>query len=123
MPEPKDTLLYEKAKNIVYSQYEKPSAYRSGALVKKYKQLYTEKYGNNDAYEGKKTLTGLTRWYKEDWKDINPYKTISSYPVYRPTKRITIETPKTANEISEKRLKEQSILKQLVKGMKNLPKF
>jgi len=31
--------LYEKAKEIVYKQYSKPSAYRSGALVKKYKSM------------------------------------------------------------------------------------
>lgn len=34
-----DPDIYERAKKIVYAQYKKPSAYRSGALVKKYKQL------------------------------------------------------------------------------------
>ncbi len=123
MPQPKDKVLYELAKNIVYPQYEKPSAYRSGALVKKYKQLYREKYGNDEPYEGKKELTGLTRWYKEDWKDVNPYKTIYSYPVYRPTKRITAETPITASELSLPRIRQQSMLKQLFRGQKNLPQF
>jgi len=36
---PVDPSLYEKAKKIVYAQYDKPSAYRSGALIKKYKEL------------------------------------------------------------------------------------
>jgi len=123
MSQPKDDKLYDKAKGIVYKQYDKPSAYRSGALVKKYKELYKEKYGSGSAYEGKKTEKGLTRWYKEDWKDVNPDKTDKSYPTYRPTKRISKDTPKTADEISKKRLKEQSELKQKYKGKKNLPKF
>ena len=36
---PIDKELYEIAKQIVYKQYKKASAYRSGALVKKYKEL------------------------------------------------------------------------------------
>jgi len=119
----KDMDLYEMAKSIVYPQYEKPSAYRSGALVKKYKELYRQKYGSDDAYYGKKFLTGLNRWFKEEWKDVNPFKTKFSYPVYRPTKRITIDTPKTANEISFEKLIQQSQLKQLLKGNQNLPIF
>lgn len=116
-------VLYEKAKSIVYPQFDKPSAYRSGALVQKYKELYKEKYNSDDAYFGNKTLTGLNRWFKEEWKDINPNKTKTSYPVYRPTKKITEDTPKTANELTPLRIKEQSILKQKIKGTKNLPKF
>jgi hypothetical protein len=123
MSKPKDKILYELAKEIVYPLYDKPSAYRSGSLVKKYKELYNSKYGNNDAYEGKKELIGLTRWFKEDWRDINPNKNISSYPVYRPTKRVSINTPLTVNELSQQRIKDQSVLKQLLKGMKNLPPF
>ena len=124
MSTPKDEKLYDQAKEIVYKQYEKPSAYRSGALVKKYKELYKEKHGSDSAYEEKKkTEKGLTRWYKEKWEDVNPDKTDKSYPVYRPTKRISKETPKTKDEISNERLKEQAKLKQKIKGKKNLPKF
>ena len=122
---PTDTSLYEKAKKTVYKQYEKPSAYRSGAIVKEYKKLFSEKYGNNkQPYEGKKTdKQPLKRWFNEEWKDINPNKTSKSYPVYRPTIKVSKETPKTINEISEKKIKEQSKLKQKIKGKKNLPKF
>ena len=123
MPTPKDKRVYDLARNMVYLQYNKPSAYRSGALVKKYKQLYREKYGDDDAYEGKKELTGLTRWYKEDWKDVNPYKTMYSYPVYRPTKIITKDTPSTEREIPLQRLIDQARLKQIIKGKYNLPQF
>ena len=34
-----DKDIYQKAKTIVYDQYKKASAYRSGALVRKYKEL------------------------------------------------------------------------------------
>ncbi len=34
-----DKNIYEKAKTIVYAQYRKASAYRSGALFRKYKEL------------------------------------------------------------------------------------
>ena len=47
----KDIKLYKQAMAIVYSQYKKPSAYRSRALVKKYKLMYREKYGNDNAYD------------------------------------------------------------------------
>jgi hypothetical protein len=82
--------IYERAKKIVYKQYKKPSAYRSGALVAKYKEL-GGKYGDVS-----KEKTALNRWFKEEWKDIGG----KSYPVYRPTKRVTKDTPLTTSEIS-----------------------
>lgn len=111
-----DKDLYIKARDIIYSQYEKPSAYRSGALVSKYKEL-------GGKYTGKKTKQGLTRWYQEAWRDVNPNKTATSYPVYRPTKRVNKNTPKTVTEISSETLQRQSALKQKIKGTANLPKF
>jgi len=109
--------LYEKAKEIVYKQYSKPSAYRSGALVKKYKEL-GGKYKDDD-----KKDRPLADWFKADWKDINPNKTNKSYPVYRPTKRINKKTPLLATEIDKKDLEKQIKLKQKIKGSKNLPPF
>jgi hypothetical protein len=112
--------LYEKAKKIVYAQYSKPSAYRSGALVKLYKSM-----GGKYEDSKKKSIDDkpLARWFLEEWKDVNPKKTSTSYPVYRPTKRITEKTPKTKDEIPKKRLEEQSRKKQIIKGKKNLTKF
>ena len=101
MTNPKDKILYEKAKKKIYKQYDKPSAYRSGALVKEYKRLYENKYGKTDAYSGKKKKDGLTRWYKEEWRNQRGevgYK--KKGDVYRPTKRITKDTPKTFNELT-----------------------
>lgn len=109
--EPVDKDLYEKAKAIVYKQYAKPSAYRSGALVKKYKEM-----GGKFKDEGERKLA---RWFKEDWKDVAGM----DYPVYRPTKRLSKDTPLTPEEIDPENLKEQAILKQKIKGKKNLPPF
>lgn len=127
---PDNPKLYEKARKIVYAQYDKPSAYRSGALVKKYKELggtYSQKPNKDNSGAGARKLAiddkPLKRWFLEKWEDINPKKTEKSYPVYRPTKRISAETPKTVKEIPKKRLEEQAKKKQIIKGKKNLPKF
>ena len=112
-----DKELYKKAKEIVYKQYKKPSAYRSGALVKKYKEL-GGKYKDND-----KKDRPLSDWFKEDWKDINENKTNQSYPVYRPTKKINKNTPLLVKEIDKKDLEKQIKLKQKIKGKSNLPPF
>jgi hypothetical protein len=119
MTNPKDKVLYNKAKQQANKIYKKPSAYKSGYIVKTYKQLYKEKYGNQDAYEGTKTRDGLTRWYMEKWRDVGS----GEYPLYRPTVRINKQTPKTVFEISKRRLEEQDKLKQKIKGNSNLPKF
>jgi len=117
MNKPKDPILYKQVKDYIYSNYPKHSAYRSGMIVKMYKEL-------GGQYIGDKLVdTGLTRWFKEEWVDINPYKTDSTYPVYRPTKRITKDTPLTIDEIPFENIKKQSKLKQKIKDTQNLPKF
>lgn len=79
------------------------SAYRSGLLVQKYKKVCTEKYPGRSPYIGQKPeQTGLTRWYKEDWKNQRGevgYKYKSD--VYRPTKRVTQRTPITFSELTQ----------------------
>lgn len=115
---PKDQQLYDKARAEADKTYKKSSAYKSGFIVKKYKELYKNKYGNDKAYEGKKTKEGLSRWYKEEWLSVG-----GEYPTYRPTRRVNAKTPKTVNEIPQERLNEQIKLKQKIKGKKNLPKF
>jgi len=110
---PIDTELYEKVKNEANNIYKKNSAYKSGWIVKTYKSL-------GGRYSGAKPINkGLDRWYKENWMNIGD----GSYPVYRPTKRITKDTPLIPEEIDTKNLKDQIKLKQTFKGMKNLPPF
>ncbi len=103
--------LYNSAKKEVYKEYPKHSAYRSGQLVKRYKEL-------GGTYSGKKPKDGLTRWFKEEWKSIG-----GEYPTYRPTKRVSADTPLTVDEIDPIQAVEQIKLKQKIKGYSNLPKF
>ena len=57
---PKDKELYEKVKKRVYKRIPQHSAYRSGLIVKEYKQEYKKKYNSDNAYEGtKKNRKGL----------------------------------------------------------------
>ena len=50
---------------------------------------------------------GLTRWFKENWVDVKTGKPCGrqkgekrSYPACRPSKRVSIMTPKTSGEMS-----------------------
>jgi hypothetical protein len=104
--------LYEKVKKIADTTYSKPSAYKSGFIVKKYKEM-------GGTYSGEKDNKGIGRWFKENWKDIGN----KEYPVFRPTKRITKDTPLTPDEIKPSNLKKQIALKQVIKGDANLPPF
>jgi len=107
MSEPKDKLLYERVKAKVYKRIPKHSAYRSGILVKEYKQSYKKKYNNDNAYIGKKKEnTGLSRWFKEKWETQDGKKTYNKKnDIFRPTKRITKDTPTTMKELSKKQIK------------------
>ena len=107
MPSPVDAKLYEKVKSAIYKKYPKHSAYRSGVVVYNYKKSFAKKYGKTKSpYKGKKpSLTGLSRWFKENWRsDSGKVGYSSKSSVYRPTKRITAKTPTTFSELSKKRI-------------------
>ena len=112
MSKPLDMKLYRQVKYEADNVYKKPSAYKSGWVVKEYKK-------RGGKFKGSKTDEGLTRWFLEEWKDVGN----KEYPVYRPTKRINKETPLTVNEINKTNLMKQILLKQKIKGKKNLPPF
>jgi len=113
MPIILDQDLYDKVKLYADTIYKKPSAYKSGFIVKTYLQ-------NNGRYADDNKPKNLERWYKERWSDIGG----EGYPVYRPTRRVSkTKTPLLASEIDPKNLKEQIKLKQIIKGNKNLPAF
>lgn len=101
---PADKQLYNSIKAKVYKKIPKHSAYRSGLVVKEYKDAFKKKYGNKSPYLGRKDAKkGLGRWFKEEWKNQRGgegYK--KKGDVYRPTKRITKDTPKTFKELSKK---------------------
>ncbi len=104
--------LYENVKKEADKIYKKSSAFKSGYIVKKYKEL-GGKYGDDNSTKN------LKRWFEEKWADVGN----SNYPVYRPTKRVSKKTPLTINEIDKNHLIQQIALKQKIKGNKNLPKF
>lgn len=108
---PLDKELYKKAKEIADKKYDKPSAYKSGFIVKTYKDM-------GGRYEDTGERKGLKEWFKEEWADIGK----KAYPVYRPTKRVSKDTPLTPSEIDPENLKKQIALKQKIK-QKSLPPF
>ena len=84
----KNQELYDKVKLHADQIYKKPSAYKSGFIVKTYTQL-------GGTYTDDKKDKPLKRWFKEKWEDIGNEK----YPVYRPTIKITKKTPLIPSEI------------------------
>jgi hypothetical protein len=109
---PTNKALYKKVKEYADTVYSKPSAYKSGFIVKTYKQL-------GGTYKDTGEEHNLARWYQERWKDVGN----KAYPVYRPTVRINKNTPLTIYEIDKNDLKKQIKLKQKIKGTANLPPF
>ena len=112
MPTPIDIQLYTIAKHKADTLYSKPSAFKSGYIVKTYKEL-------GGRYKDDNKSKNLERWSQEKWQDIGH----KEYPVFRPTVRINELTPLTVNEIDKKNLKKQIKEKQIIKGNKNLPPF
>ena len=104
--------LYSRIKAEADKVYDKPSAYKSGYIVRRYKEE-----GGRYAEDNKPKT--LKRWFKEKWGDIGG----KDYPVYRPHKRISKATPLTADEIDPRQAKKQIALKQKIKGESNLPPF
>jgi hypothetical protein len=112
MPIVEDPSLYEEVKQKANKIYGKPSAYKSGWIVKTYKQM-------GGTYKDDSKPKDLKRWFKEDWADIGG----KDYPVFRPFKRVSSKTPLTAFEIDPIEATKQIRLKQKIKGDFNLPKF
>lgn len=113
-PQPVDSKLYQKIKDDVMKKNIIHSAYRSGTIVKRYKEEFSRKYGDRPPYTGKKEAShGLTRWFKEKRsrdKDGNIGYTKNG-DVYRPQIRITSYTPVTWNELSDKEIKRAKVEK------------
>ena len=113
MPIPRDKSLYNKVKQQVYREIPKHSAYRSGIVVQKYKRQFNKKHPHKNPSIGKKTKKkGLSRWFKEKWRNQRGkvgYKYKSD--VYRPTRRITKQTPRTFKELGKQRIKKARSIK------------
>ena len=126
MPEPIQKELYAKAKAIINQKYgTNTSAYRSMAIVKKYKSM-GGKYRDDGG--SKKT----TRWRKEQWVDLNQPKEGGGYekcghpneggkyPLCRPSKTVSSETPKKYQDIPKSRIDIVNLKKQKLQNKGNI---
>ena len=120
MPVPTDTKLYQRVKAEADRIYLTPSAYKSGWIVKTYKER-----GGHYRQEAKKAgpkTPNLTRWFKEQWVDLNrkittkdgktqyapcgrkkaALKSTSAdpYPLCRPSKHVNAKTPRTPEDLT-----------------------
>jgi hypothetical protein len=112
MPTPSNPELYAEVKKHADEIYLKPSAYKSGYIVKMYKKL-------GGTYLDDKKPKNLKKWFKEKWEDVGGL----GYPTYRPTVRVNKSTPLIVSEIDKDNLVKQILLKQLLRGQYNLPPF
>lgn len=98
-----DKRKYEKAKRIADEVYDLPSAYKSGFIVKKYKEL-GGKFGDEPVKsKSKADNKPLSRWFKEKW--VNQHGETGyahKNDVYRPSVRVTKQTPATWTELPSK---------------------
>ncbi len=141
MPEPANKEIYAKAKAAINQTYgTKTSAYRSMALIKKYKSM-----GGTYRDDGGSKKT--TRWRKEKWVDLNQPKEGGgyhvcghkntqnnkylqngvvkasrkpAYPLCRPSKTVSSETPKKYQDISQSRIATVNLKKQKLKNKGNI---
>jgi len=131
MSKPLDLDLYNKVKEMANNVFKSPTGiYRSMWISKK----YTDLGGLYDKPKSKKSK--VVRWLDEKWVDLNQpikqgnkiigYKKCGSpntqnklYPLCRPSKRITKESPKTYQEIDKKKLEKANKLKQILKNEGN----
>uniref|UniRef100_A0A6C0E4H3 DUF5872 domain-containing protein n=1 Tax=viral metagenome TaxID=1070528 RepID=A0A6C0E4H3_9ZZZZ len=133
MPKPIDSKLYSKVKAEADKMFASNSGiYKSSWIVREYKK-------RGGKYDGSKPKSsGLKRWYKENWLDLNrPIKSKSgkivgyekcgradtnkdSYPLCRPSVKVSKKTPKTYKEISKKSIEKAKLDKRKVKGKGNI---
>jgi hypothetical protein len=122
MPTPSDKTLYDSVVGEANERFlAKTSVYRSAWIVKE----YVKRGGKYDEdKKGTSAIAGLKRWFKEKWVDINrPNEPCGrnkatrkgTYPLCRPTVRVTAKTPKTLGEIDAKTVKAANKAKQKVK--------
>jgi len=142
MAEPSDMALYNKSKEEVNKNYDKPSAYRSMAYTRTYLKNYREKYGDDKkAYKGKNPEE-LKTWRKEKWVDVksvlkDPKNPIAcgnapikkgEYPLCMPEKQLA-KYSKTElgllvqrkNQIGKRRLVKDAFLRDILEPEKITP--
>ena len=129
MPTPVDQELYNKVKKEADKKFIAPtSIYKSSWIVAEYKRrggVYAEPKQKNQ---------GLLRWFREKWVNLTkPIKdnkgniigyedcgrkeaTVKgTYPLCRPLRRITRDTPKTVSELTSSAIQKAEKEKQKIK--------
>jgi hypothetical protein len=142
MAEPSDVALYNKSKEEVNKNYDKPSAYRSMAYTRTYLKNYREKYGDDKkAYKGKNPEE-LKTWRREKWVDVksvlqNPKNPIAcgnapiksgEYPLCMPEKQLAKYSKselsllvQRKNQIGKRRLVKDAFLRDILEPEKITP--
>lgn len=125
-PQPLDPQLYAKVKAEADKKFLAPtSAYKSGWIVKTYK----DRGGTYAPAPRKSKSTGLTRWFAEKWVDLNrpgqpcgraKATTRGTYPLCRPSIKITPKTPKLPTELTPEQIRRANQEKQRVKQKKHI---
>lgn len=112
--------LYASVKRSADAKFSAPtSAYKSAWIVREYK-----KRGGKYAGKSPAKTTGLKRWFREKWVNVSKKdkpacgrsSSRSAYPLCRPTKRVTKNTPATVRELSAARIKKAIRKKKVVRG-------
>lgn len=129
MPTPEDIALYKRVKAEADKKFLAPtSIYKSAWIVSEYK-----KRGGIYKEDRKNPNQGLLRWFRERWVDLTrpiqkkgrivdyeecgrkQASTKGTYPLCRPVRRITKETPKTVGELAPRAIQRAEREKQKIK--------
>ena len=124
MPIPNDKKLYERIANRI-KRTQKHSAYRSGRIVKEYKEAYAKKYGKSASpYKEDGKSKDLKRWFKEDWKNQKGKVGYQAKgDVYRPTRKVSSSTPARFSDLSKREIKEAMKEKKTKGKVKKFDKY
>jgi hypothetical protein len=116
--EPNDKELYHQSKELIFNSYKGNSPFRSGALVRHYKDKYKKEHPKSNVPPFKDTKPNkLNRFFEEKWVDIVPIanpKAPQAHKVFRPTKRVEGKTGALVKELSKAQLKKLIELKQKI---------
>lgn len=131
--EPADKKLYRYVKRLADKKFaSKTGVYKSSWIVQEYKRRGGKYIGS------KPRSSGLRRWYKEKWVDLNRpirkkskivgYKSCGrqsikrgdKYPLCRPTRRISKSTPRTYSQLSKSSVSKAKREKRRVKSKSNI---